>query len=282
MPEADRLKRWPAAKSAARVIRRLQGRVRRAKAVRWVLTRGYTSGLVALGERNTYLVPGRWITVDWVGADVSTDLRSGGHLPFADESQRFVYSAHLVEHLDDDSMLCLFAECRRILRPDGLLRVETVDAERLVRAYREGDGSFFDYFVWGYRQYAVERVGLPASVLEPHNVLVGELSSYIDSRAEPGGHLPVLVSRSEVDRRLEELDLDGFGRWCVSLQSADQYTSGGHVNCLYLGKLERMLTEAGFSNVMRVQSGESVGGFPLSGIERPHRAFYSVLVEAQR
>jgi len=282
MLEVDRLKRWPGAKPAVRVLRQLQGRVRRARAVRWVLTRGYTSGLVALGERNTYLVPARWITVDWVGADVSTDLRSGGHLPFADETQRFIYSAHLVEHLDDDSILRLFAECRRIMRPDGWLRVETVDAERLVRAYLEGDEPFFDYFVRGYRQYAVERVGLPDAVLEPHNVLVGELSSYIDSRAEPGGHLPVLVSKREVDRRLEELDLDGFGRWCVSLQTANQYTSGGHVNCLYPEKLERMLAEAGFGKVVRVRSGDSAGGFPLSGIERPHRAFYSVLVEAQR
>ena len=278
----DRLKRWPGVKAAARILRQLQGRVRRAKAVRWVLTRGYKSGLVALGERNTYLIPGRWITVDWVGADVSTDLRSGGRLPFADESQRFVYSAHLIEHLDDDSILRLFAECRRILRPDGWLRVETVDAERLVRAYLEGDEAFFDYFVRGYRQYAVERAGLPAAVLETHNVLVGELSSYIDSKAQPGGHLPVLVSKPEVDRRLQELDLDGFGRWCVSLQTADQYTSGGHVNCLYSEKLERMLTESGFSNVVRVRTGESVGGFPFRGIERPHRAFYSVLMEACR
>jgi SAM-dependent methyltransferase len=279
--ERDRLKQLPGVKPVASAVRGLHGRLRRAKAVRRLLTRGFSSGLIALGERNTYLIPGRWITVDWVGADVAADLRAGHVLPFGDGSQRFVYSAHLVEHLDDDSISRLFAECRRILQPGGWLRVETVDAARLVRAYLDGDRSFFDYFVRGYRQYAVERVGLPTAVLEPHNVLVGELSSYIDSKAEPGGHLPVVVSKPEVDRRLEELDLDGFGRWCVSLQTAEQYTSGGHVNCLYSEKLERMLREVGFQRVEHVRNGYSVSELPLRGIERPHRAFYSLYVEAQ-
>jgi len=245
------------------------------------LTRGYKSGLVALGERNTYLIPGRWVTVDWVGADVKVNLRDGGRLPFPRESQRFIYSAHLIEHLDDASILRLFSECRRILRPGGWLRVETVDAKRLVNAYLGGERSFFDYFVRGYRQYAVERAGVPTAVLEPHNLLVGELSSYLDSKTEPGGHLPVVASKAEVDRRLEELDLDGFGRWCVSLQTTDQYTSGGHVNCLHFEKLERMLREAGFLSVADVRNGYSVAGFPLRGIERPHRAFYSVYLEAR-
>lgn len=274
------MKDFPGGTPVAGALRRLHGRLRQATAVRRFLTRGFSSGLIALGERNSYLIPGRWITVDWVGGDVTADFRAGHGLPFSDDSQRFVYSAHLVEHLDDDSISRLFAECRRILQPGGWLRVETVDAARLVRAYLEGDRSFFDYFVRGYRQYAVERVGLPTAVLEPHNVLVGELSSYIDSRAEPGGHLPVVVSKPEVDRRLEDLDLDGFGRWCVSLQSADQYASGGHVNCLYFEKLERILREVGFQRVEHARNGYSVSGFPLRGIERPHRAFYSVYVEA--
>jgi SAM-dependent methyltransferase len=218
------------------------------------------------------------VTLDWTDADYVVDLRQTDHLPFRDGSQRFVYSSHLVEHLDDETIARLFAECRRILRPSGTIRIETPDAARFVEAYRRGDADFFGYFAASNRESHVVRLGLPETVLEPHNVLVGELSSYIEPGS--GAHVYPLVERSEVDRRSSGGDLDAFGAWCVSLQTPEQYMSGGHINCLYFEKLERLLRAAGFTRIERKANRESSARRLVAGIERRHRAFYSVYVEA--
>jgi SAM-dependent methyltransferase len=242
---------------------------------RQLRTRGYRSGLLALGERNNYAIPGAWVTLDWQDADFEIDLRETRRLPFEESSQRFIYSAHLIEHLDDESLAPLLGECRRILEPGGTLRLETVDGERLVRAYLDDDREFFSYFHDSYRTPAA--ASLPDS-LELHNVLVGELSCHI--HPAEGRHVGVTATKDEVDRRLAAGDLDAFGRWCVSLQTPEQYRSGGHINFHYYGKLRRMLEEAGFVNVERMQNGVTrASTVSLRKIERPHRAFYSVYVE---
>jgi predicted SAM-dependent methyltransferase len=67
------------------------------------------------------------------GADVRADLRY--RLPFTDASAEFVYSEHVVEHLDLAEGTRLLRECARILRPGGVLRIATPDLAALVRAY---------------------------------------------------------------------------------------------------------------------------------------------------
>lgn len=268
MGTAKRIVAWP-----LQWLRR-----RRARPVRWVLTRGFRSGLLALGEPRSAAVPAKWVTLDWTEADYVIDLRRTDRLPFSDGSQRFVYTSHLVEHLDDETIARLFAECRRVLRPGGRLRVETPDAARFLDAYRRRDTEFFGYFAASNRASHVDALGLPETVLEPHNVLVGELSNYIELGS--GAHVYPVVEKSEVDRRLAGGDLDAFGAWCVSLQTAEQYMSGGHINCLYFEKLERMLRTAGFSRIELMTNRESACPRLVAGIERRHRAFYSLYVEA--
>jgi len=214
-------------------------------------------------------VPRRWVTVDWADADFEVDLRRDGSLPFPDDSFDSVYSAHTIEHLDERSLMSLMREARRVLRPGGRLRIETPDAERVVSAYGEGDESFLSYFVEENRR------NLGPEYAEPHIAVLGLLSCYIE---QDGPHVAVRAPREDFERHLAEDDLDDLGRWAVSLQTPEQYRSGGHVACLYSGKLERMLREAGFRSVERSAHGESA--LPLDGLERGERAFYSVYVEA--
>ena len=61
-------------------------------------------------------------------------------LPFADGSVAVVYSSHMLEHLGRDEARAFLLECRRILRPGGILRLVVPDLERYVRTYVE-DGD---------------------------------------------------------------------------------------------------------------------------------------------
>lgn len=251
-------------------------------------TSNFSSGKVVLGEKNRYVFsvfPLDWIRVDIDGADVNLDLEQGFALPFPDGSQRLIYTAHLVEHLDEASFDHLLRECSRILAKGGAVRIETPDAERLIRAYRDRDETVLRPFRERRRRELVEGLGLPSRYLEDHLTVLGELSNYID-RTIDSGHIPVYVPQSEFDEKLRALELDGLARWCVSLQTPEQLSSGGHQNWMTADKLRRALLAAGFDRVSTVDFGTTtIPGLALNAgggsiKEKRHRAFYSLYVEA--
>jgi predicted SAM-dependent methyltransferase len=61
------------------------------------------------------------------------DLSKG--IPFPDEVFDAVYHCHLLEHLDREAAPGFLAECFRVLKPGGLLRVVVPDLELLARHY---------------------------------------------------------------------------------------------------------------------------------------------------
>jgi predicted SAM-dependent methyltransferase len=74
------------------------------------------------------------------GVSCVYDCRTG--LPFADASVRGLYSEHFFEHLDyADEAPRFLAECRRVLEPDGVLRLVVPDGGRYLQAYAAGGWS---------------------------------------------------------------------------------------------------------------------------------------------
>lgn len=84
---------------------------------------------------------GRCFHPDWVNLDsapgdpgvLPCDVRRP--LPFADGSVDAIYSSHLLEHLTADEGAALLAECFRVLKPGGIIRVVVPDLEGIARAY---------------------------------------------------------------------------------------------------------------------------------------------------
>ena len=255
---------------------------------RRVCTSNYTSERVAFGEKNRYVLPVfplRWVRVDVDGADVNLDLNRRPRLPFVDGSQHLLYASHVVEHLDEGSFRHFLAECHRILAPGGAMRIETPDAEFLVDAYRRRDQTVLGHFRRHREANLVRRLRLHDRYLEDHLTVLGELSSYIDHERD-SGHVPAYASAVEFEEKLAMLDLDGFTRWCVSLQTERQRASGGHQNWMSWSKLVERLKSAGFRRVARAAFGKTeIAGLKLNRgrgaiREKPHRAFYSLYVEA--
>jgi predicted SAM-dependent methyltransferase len=68
-------------------------------------------------------IPG-WVNIDvqaLPGVDRVLDVRDG--LPYRDVAA--IYAEHFLEHLDVSEGLACLAECRRVLAPDGILRIST-------------------------------------------------------------------------------------------------------------------------------------------------------------
>ena len=77
-----------------------------------------------------------WVNVDFQSTGegvIAWDLDQGA--PFPDESFDVVYHSHLLEHFARRRAPVFLRECRRVLKPGGLLRVVVPDLEGAARAY---------------------------------------------------------------------------------------------------------------------------------------------------
>jgi hypothetical protein len=95
-----------------------------------------------------------WINVDLDPAgrpQVVADL--GRALPFATGVADFIHTEDFIAQLDPMPLLSFLRECRRILKPDGAMRVLTPDLERFARTYLEDP----DHLVWIWNTF----VGVP-------------------------------------------------------------------------------------------------------------------------
>jgi predicted SAM-dependent methyltransferase len=83
------------------------------------------------------VVPG-WINIDLSGPSevFRWDCRRG--LPFDDSSVETIFAEHVFEHLDPDRGDEFLRECRRCLRPGGIVRIVVPDAGRYLSLY-QGD-----------------------------------------------------------------------------------------------------------------------------------------------
>ncbi len=189
-------------------------------------TRLYTTGKVALGERLTYHdFPLDWVHIDWKDADHTVNLVEQPLLPFKDRSQRLIYTAHLIEHLPAATLTTLLAECHRVLRAGGRIRIECPDAEALVSLYRKADPHALAHFRNYRKETIVERFGYDAKYQEDHLMVLGEISNYIVPGE--GVHMPVYAPKEIFDEKLATLDLDSFAEWCFSLQTPDRARAAG-------------------------------------------------------
>jgi len=140
--------------------------------------------------------------VSWDRSIVIQDLRRP--LPWPDESVDVIYASHILEHFSRDEGKDLLAECRRLLRPNGILRVLVPDLKAIVDSYL-ADDLRADGFV------------------EALGVLYGRSSNPFKDRLYPWLQFP---HKCMYDQRclLKILDGEGFiaeGRACFESQIPD-------------------------------------------------------------
>lgn len=83
-------------------------------------------------------IPG-WINIDnqgLPGVDQVLDVRQG--LPFSGVAS--IYAEHFLEHLSLDEGLAFLKECRRVLAPDGVLRLSTPNLDWVLTTHYRWHG----------------------------------------------------------------------------------------------------------------------------------------------
>jgi predicted SAM-dependent methyltransferase len=92
--------------------------------------------LLNLGCGQRFCADASWTNVDFNAADgrvIVHDLRR--RLPFEDGRFDAVYHSHLLEHFTLKDGRQLIGECRRVLKPGGVLRVAVPDGAQICRLY---------------------------------------------------------------------------------------------------------------------------------------------------
>jgi predicted SAM-dependent methyltransferase len=80
-----------------------------------------------------------WFNTDRGALKVGVSYLDVSHrFPFPDASFDFVFSEHMIEHLPFQGGVKFCAECFRVLRPGGRIRISTPDLERIIALEREG------------------------------------------------------------------------------------------------------------------------------------------------
>jgi predicted SAM-dependent methyltransferase len=98
---------------------------------------------------------GRHILPGWLNTNVQSSYRSvfcfdATHpFPFPDRTFDFVFSEHMIEHISYQDARKMLAECYRVLKPSGKLRLCTPDLAFLVDLCREDKSALQrDYIKW--------------------------------------------------------------------------------------------------------------------------------------
>jgi len=81
-------------------------------------------------------LPG-WVNVDLLSPGRPLDLYWALRrpLPFLDASVDAIFAEHLLEHLPFPAGVGLLRECRRVVRPGGIVRVGVPDLDRYIASY---------------------------------------------------------------------------------------------------------------------------------------------------
>ncbi len=94
--------------------------------------------LASHGVKKLQLGTGRNNKEGWLNSDLRPlsgqvlYLNARRRFPFEDGTFDYVYSEHMIEHLPFRDGLKMLAECRRVLKPGGVLRISTPDLQFLI------------------------------------------------------------------------------------------------------------------------------------------------------
>lgn len=103
---------------------------------------------------------GNTVLEGWLGTDLKPRHRDVVQMdatkpfPFPDSCLDFIHAEHLIEHISYKQGQRALSECRRVLKPGGVIRLATPDLERLISVYRGDAGPEGDHYMdWVYSAY---------------------------------------------------------------------------------------------------------------------------------
>jgi len=108
--------------------------------------------------KKLHLGSGRNLKINWLNSDLEPKslnaiyLDASKKFPFENNLIDYIYSEHMIEHLDYKSGLNLMCESYRVLKPGGKIRITTPDLDVLYEIYKNKDNFYDDYIAWSSKE----------------------------------------------------------------------------------------------------------------------------------
>ena len=90
-----------------------------------------------------------WLNSDVIPSREILYLDATKTFPFADEQFHYVYSEHMIEHINFEQGRFMMGEVYRVLKKDGMFRIATPDIRFLINLYMDPTDSLnANYILW--------------------------------------------------------------------------------------------------------------------------------------
>jgi predicted SAM-dependent methyltransferase len=128
--------------------------------------------------RKLHIGAGPHLLEGWLNGDIepwflghlrnhSILLDATKRFPFADDTFDYIFTEHMIEHVDYSDGFRMLQECYRVLKPGGHIRIATPDLEKLVRLYDPSKGEVENRYI----RWAVDKSLSHIGVYEPGFVI---------------------------------------------------------------------------------------------------------------
>lgn len=210
-----------------------------------------------------------WVNVDIAPQDPAVmkfDLSQG--IPFPDGSFDVVYHSSMIEHFRRDDARSFMGECRRVLKPGGLIRVATPDLERICELYlqvlralpasgKQGEANHAWMTLELYDQSVREQSGGRMLDFLRQNPLPNE--AFVLERIGEEGRALLAALRGPNAAMLSGPAPAASGRSAARALAIGQFRLAGEVHHWMYDRvsLARLLTEAGFEEPVVRTAAES-------------------------
>jgi len=89
--------------------------------------------------------------------------------PFPDRCFDFVFSEHMIEHIPFSTGLRFLLECKRVLKPDGVIRIATPNLRNIVALITARDPEADRYLDWAVETFQLPKSGYPKAPMVINN-----------------------------------------------------------------------------------------------------------------
>jgi len=95
-----------------------------------------------------------WLNTDLCPAEEQLFVDAREKLPFEDCTFDYIFSEHLLEHLEHREGVCFLRECFRIIKTGGTIRIATPDLRFLVDLYNSDKNEIQEQYIsWAVKSF---------------------------------------------------------------------------------------------------------------------------------